>query len=59
MPFYTYNPSTGELLEISEQLLHDGCPPTGCAITFTNLTMDEINTQYTWDVELRDFVLKQ
>ena len=59
MAYYTYNNNTGDLIQVSEELLHNGSPVSGCAVTFTNLTIEEIETLYVWDRELRDFVLKQ
>lgn len=54
-----YNSFTGELKEISEELMYEGCPPTNMAITFINHTVAEIMTDFTWDAESRDFLPKQ
>lgn len=59
MAYYMYNSFTGELKEISEELMYEGCPPTNMAITFINHTVAEIMTDFTWDAESRDFLPKQ
>ena len=59
MPYYTYNISTGALLDISEELLHDGSPPTGVAVTHINVTTEDLNTNFIWNEELRDFVMRE
>ena len=58
MPYYTYAVTTGKLLEISEDLLHDGSPPSGVAVTYIDVPTEELNTQYIWNEEDRDFVPK-
>lgn len=58
MPYYTYSVNTGKLLEISEELLHGGSPPSGVAVTYTDISSEELNTQYVWNEEDRDFIPK-
>lgn len=58
MPYYSYSVNTGKLLEISEELLHDGSPPSNVAVTFTNIPVEELNTLYVWNEEDREFTLK-
>jgi hypothetical protein len=58
MPYYSYNNNSGKLLEISEELIFGGSPPTGIAVSFTNITQEELDLNYVWDEEVRDFVQK-
>ena len=58
MTYYTYSANTGKLLEMSEQLLHDGSPPSNVAVTYTDISIEDLSTLYVWDEEERDFVLK-
>lgn len=56
MAYYMYNNFTGELKEVSEELMYDGCPLTGMAITFNNHSVSELLNDFVWDTETRDFI---
>lgn len=58
MPYFSYNNNTGKLLEISEELIFDGSPPTGIAVSYTNLSQIQLDLNYVWDEEVRDFLPK-
>lgn len=55
MPFISYNTSTGKLIELSDTLMFDGSPPSGMAITFINIPISILETDYLWNEESRDY----
>lgn len=55
MPYISYNTATGKLIELSEELMYDGCPPSGMTITYTPISIDLLQNNYVWSDESRDY----
>lgn len=53
-----YSSSTGALIEVSEELIYDGSPPTGMAISYIDVSTTDLENDYVWNAEDRDFVPK-
>lgn len=58
MAYFMYNSNTGALVEVSEELIYGGCPPSGMAISYIDVSMTDLENGYVWNAEDRDFVPK-
>lgn len=58
MPYFMYNSNTGALVEVSEELIYNGSPPSGMAISYIEVPTTTLENDYTWNAEDRDFVPK-
>ena len=58
MAYFMYSSNTGALVEVSEELIYDGSPPTGMAISYIDVSTTDLENDYVWNAEDRDFVPK-